>query len=123
MILFDSVEQTDTEVDDESECEVDWMRLWRHDAVTQHLYETAAFSRDQAGGLAYPRPLSPGVEGINVPRCDGWSGSRQVGSDKTQHSKMWCVVPNRAQERDAKPSSTLKSVVHTSRYSIFSYKL
>jgi len=44
---------------------VDWMRLWRHDAVMRHLYETAAFWRDQGGGLAYPQPSSPGVEGIN----------------------------------------------------------
>ena len=45
------------------------------------------------------------------------------GSDKAQHRKMWCVVPNQAQERDAKPSSTLKSVVHISRYSISHIKL
>lgn len=69
----------DTEAD-ESKYEwgvADWMRLWRHDAVTQHLYETVAFWRDQAGGLAYPQPSSPRIEGIDVPRCDGWSGSRQ----------------------------------------------
>ena len=40
----------DLEEDDESEYEwgmVDRMRLWRHDALMQHLYETAAFWGDK----------------------------------------------------------------------------
>jgi len=37
-----------------------------------------------------------------------------VESDKAQHSKLH----NQAQKRDGKPSSTLNSMVHISRYSI-----
>jgi len=99
-------------VNDESEYEVDWMRLWRHDAATQYLYETAAFSRDQAGGLAYPRPSSPGVEGINAT-----GGVVQGRWDLTRPSVAKCGVlcPIKPKKEMA-----LKSVV---RYSIFSYKL
>jgi anaphase-promoting complex subunit 6 len=40
--------QTDEEVDEERTWSmVDSMRLWRHDAIMQHLYETAAFWGDK----------------------------------------------------------------------------
>ncbi|KAF9007618.1 TPR-like protein [Cyathus striatus] len=42
--------EADADADDESEYEwgmVDRMRLWRHDALMQHLYETAAFWGDK----------------------------------------------------------------------------
>ncbi|KAF4571362.1 anaphase promoting complex subunit cdc16 [Pleurotus pulmonarius] len=46
----DVFQESEDEVDDESEYEwgvVDRMRLWRHDALMQHLYETAAFWGDK----------------------------------------------------------------------------
>ncbi|KAF8072071.1 hypothetical protein FPV67DRAFT_1483779 [Lyophyllum atratum] len=46
----DVFQESDDEADDESEYEwgmVDRMRLWRHDALMQHLYETAAFWGDK----------------------------------------------------------------------------
>ncbi|EJD43522.1 TPR-like protein [Auricularia subglabra TFB-10046 SS5] len=47
----DSLGQSDLEVDDNEEVDewtlVDRMRLWRHDAIMQHLYSTAAFWGDK----------------------------------------------------------------------------
>lgn len=46
----DVFQVSDDDADDESEYEwgmVDRMRLWRHDALMQHLYETAAFWGDK----------------------------------------------------------------------------
>lgn len=46
----DVFQDSDDDADDESEYEwgmVDRMRLWRHDALMQHLYETAAFWGDK----------------------------------------------------------------------------
>ena len=46
----DVFQESDDDVDDEDEYEwgmVDRMRLWRHDALMQHLYETAAFWGDK----------------------------------------------------------------------------
>ncbi|KAJ6494696.1 cell division control protein 16 [Mycena vitilis] len=46
----DIFQDSDDDADDESEYEwgmVDRMRLWRHDALMQHLYETAAFWGDK----------------------------------------------------------------------------
>jgi anaphase-promoting complex subunit 6 len=46
----DVFQDSEDDADDESEYEwgiVDRMRLWRHDALMQHLYETAAFWGDK----------------------------------------------------------------------------
>ena len=46
----DVFQESDDDADDEDEYEwgmVDRMRLWRHDALMQHLYETAAFWGDK----------------------------------------------------------------------------
>lgn len=46
----DVFQDSEEDADDESEHEwgmVDRMRLWRHDALMQHLYETAAFWGDK----------------------------------------------------------------------------
>jgi anaphase-promoting complex subunit 6 len=46
----DVFQDSDVDGDDDSEYEwgmVDRMRLWRHDALMQHLYETAAFWGDK----------------------------------------------------------------------------
>jgi len=46
----DAFQDSEDDADDESESEwgiVDRMRLWRHDALLQHLYETAAFWGDK----------------------------------------------------------------------------
>ena len=46
----DIFQDSDGDGDDESEYEwgmIDRMRLWRHDALMQHLYETAAFWGDK----------------------------------------------------------------------------
>ncbi|KAL0954768.1 hypothetical protein HGRIS_003718 [Hohenbuehelia grisea] len=46
----DVFQESDDDADDESEYEwgmVDRMRLWRHDALMQHLYDTAAFWGDK----------------------------------------------------------------------------
>lgn len=48
----ESAEFTDEEDEDEDEEDEEWglvdrMRLWRHDAMTQHLYETAVFWGDK----------------------------------------------------------------------------
>lgn len=48
----DVFQDSDLEESDESEEEYEWgmvdrMRLWRHDALMQHLYETAAFWGDK----------------------------------------------------------------------------
>jgi anaphase-promoting complex subunit 6 len=46
----DIFQDSDDDADDESEYEwgmVDRMRLWRHDALMQHLYDTAAFWGDK----------------------------------------------------------------------------
>jgi anaphase-promoting complex subunit 6 len=46
----DVFQESDVDEDDDSEYEwgmVDRMRLWRHDALMQHLYETAAFWGDK----------------------------------------------------------------------------
>lgn len=47
-------EEQTSEMDDDDEDEewgiVDRMRLWRHDAMTQHLYETAIFWGDKVMG-------------------------------------------------------------------------
>lgn len=46
----DIFQDSEDDVDDESDYEwgmVDRMRLWRHDALMQHLYETAAFWGDK----------------------------------------------------------------------------
>src|ERR1700683_2262604 len=46
----DVFQDSDVDADDDSEYEwgmVDRMRLWRHDALMQHLYETAAFWGDK----------------------------------------------------------------------------
>jgi anaphase-promoting complex subunit 6 len=43
-------QDSEDDADDESEYEwgmVDRLRLWRHDALMQHLYETAAFWGDK----------------------------------------------------------------------------
>lgn len=42
----DTFQDSEVDADDEDEYEwgmVDRIRLWRHDALMQHLYETAAF--------------------------------------------------------------------------------
>ena len=46
----DVFQETEDDAEDEDEYEwgmVDRMRLWRHDALMQHLYETAAFWGDK----------------------------------------------------------------------------
>lgn len=46
----DVFQDSDDDADDEDEYEwgtIDRMRLWRHDALMQHLYETAAFWGDK----------------------------------------------------------------------------
>lgn len=46
----DVFQESDDDADDEDEYEwgmVDRMRLWRHDAMMQHLYDTAAFWGDK----------------------------------------------------------------------------
>jgi len=52
----------DLEEDDESKYEwgmVDRMRLWRHDALMQHLYETAAFWGDKILSWTSTREIHP----------------------------------------------------------------
>jgi anaphase-promoting complex subunit 6 len=64
----DIFQDSDDDADDESEYEwgmVDRMRLWRHDALMQHLYDTAAFWGDKivswtsASRLKYNIPSIP----------------------------------------------------------------
>jgi len=61
----DVFQDSDDDADDEDEYEwgtIDRMRLWRHDALMQHLYETAAFWGDKIlSWTSTSRPLPPGI--------------------------------------------------------------
>jgi anaphase-promoting complex subunit 6 len=49
-VFLDDTQNEDEEEEDDYDKEwgmVDRMRLWRHDAMLQHLYETAAFWGDK----------------------------------------------------------------------------
>lgn len=66
----DVFQDSDDDADDESEYEwgmVDRMRLWRHDALMQHLYETAAFWGDKiVSWTSASRRMSFRFEGPNA---------------------------------------------------------
>lgn len=60
MDVFQDLE-TELDIDDGEWGVVDRMRLWRHDALMQHLYETAAFWGDKIlswTSMSYPKTVT-----------------------------------------------------------------
>jgi anaphase-promoting complex subunit 6 len=63
MQVQDDRQEEEHEDDEDEEEEVNWgmidsMRLWRNDAIMQHLYETAAFWGDKILSWTGESPLS-----------------------------------------------------------------